>query len=126
MGTLRQAGAVVPGQSVPGRTETDEGTIWELSAEMLTSSVSIATAVGARGGVTTDQLLRHVEDLLGLLIGTLLLQTLALQVSLLQLLQQEVGPTAAMQENTGLSPQRTTTTWMKVNKKASRRSGSVR
>lgn len=50
----------------------------------------------------TDQLLWQGEDLLGLLVGAFLLQTLALQIASLQLLKQEVCPTTAMQENAGL------------------------
>lgn len=52
----------------------------------------------------SDQLLRQSEDLPGLLVRTLLLVTLSLQVALLQLLQQEVSPTATVQEDVGLGP----------------------
>lgn len=44
--TLRQAGAVVPVQSVARSTEAVVGPIWTFSAEVFTSSVPGATAVG--------------------------------------------------------------------------------
>lgn len=50
----------------------------------------------------TDQLLWQGKDLLGLLVRAFLLHTFSLQVASLQLLEQEVCPTTAMQENTGL------------------------
>ncbi|KAF0046326.1 hypothetical protein F2P81_002855 [Scophthalmus maximus] len=46
--TLRQAGAVVPIQSVSMSTEADVRTIRNFSAEMFASSVSMATGAGRR------------------------------------------------------------------------------
>lgn len=45
---MRQAGAVVPIQTVASSAETDVRTIRKLSAEMFTSSVSVATTIGGQ------------------------------------------------------------------------------